>query len=409
MLLRNLIKFIQFTLCATVLAATQAGASGLVPGDLLELQIYGHEDLSVERRVDSDGRFLVPLLGRVTADGLTPEALETAIAEGLQEGGFLEQPSVAVYVLRRQDVFVDGDVDAPGAYQWRPGLTVRQAIALAGGTAGAGKDELSTTLQAYEAQEALERTKSQIDGLRAREARILAEIAFAEALIESRKDISGMTGAEIAFPEDVLARPDLEAIRRTQVSLLRHSEALHLASIRALYLEMATMTRAQELFEQRLTVSEDTLTLLRNRLGELLKASESGLIRTQSVVDMQTAVASAESSQLELLSQITGNLQAIQRQELTIETYGDVIRRDATAALEGLRVDLAVSKAQLPALRRAAAVARSYRVAPGELRVDVDPTIEVQKVSYAGVSTGNLKLQDRVDPGDTLVILRIEE
>ncbi len=68
-----------------------------------------------------------------------------------------------------------------------------------------------------------------------------------------------------------------------------------------------------------------------------------------------------------------------------------------------------VYKSQLPALTRAAAVVRSYRVGPSELRVDADPTIEIQKVSYSGVSRAGLPLQDPVAPGDTLVVLRIED
>lgn len=404
---RRLWRFIQLALFALISTGIRAEGQFLLPGDVIELQVYGRDDLSIERRIDGNGQFQVPLLGRVKADGLTPEALELSIADGLRNGGFLEQPVVSIYVVRRNDIFVDGDVERPGSYEWRSGLTIRQVIALAGGMSAAGRDELSTALQAYASLEALERTQSRIDGLRAREARLVAEVAFAEQIVRGMPDTTDRPRVE--FTEGIQTEANLESIRGTEIGLLNQSIDLHLASIRAMDLELKTLNRARELLNERLRVNASTVELLRSRLDELLTLTESGLVRTQTVLDIQTALSTAESSQLELLAQITANEQSILRQQEDRDMYGDVLRRDSMAELESLRLDLAVAEAQLPSLSRAAALSRSFRAVPGELGVESDPVVEVQKISQSGIARAGLLLDSPVDPGDTLIVLRLKE
>jgi polysaccharide export outer membrane protein len=73
-----------------------------------------------------------PLLGEVRAKGRTPVELEEVITEGLADG-YLVNPRVTVNVIEYRSFYVNGEVSSPGGYAFQPGMTVRKAIAIAGG------------------------------------------------------------------------------------------------------------------------------------------------------------------------------------------------------------------------------------------------------------------------------------
>lgn len=101
-------------------------------GDRLRVVVFGHQDLSGEFAVNSDGLIAFPLAGEVRAAQLTPQELETAIA-GALEPKYLRNPRVSVEVLNYRPFYIMGEVRGPGSYPWSSGLTVRNAVALAGG------------------------------------------------------------------------------------------------------------------------------------------------------------------------------------------------------------------------------------------------------------------------------------
>lgn len=101
-------------------------------GDKIELTVYGHEDLSGEFEVDSEGAVDLPLIDELQAAGLTVEQLEDAIVDKLKPD-YLQNPSVTVEVLSYRPIFILGEVKTPGAYPYSKGMTVINAVALAGG------------------------------------------------------------------------------------------------------------------------------------------------------------------------------------------------------------------------------------------------------------------------------------
>lgn len=117
-------------------AAYAAGGSSyqLGSGDVISIRVFGEEDLSFESiRLSDAGTVPYPFLGEVRAKGRTASELESAIAAGLRDG-YLVSPRVTVIVIEYRDFYVNGEVKQPGAYPFKPGMTVRKAIALAGGT-----------------------------------------------------------------------------------------------------------------------------------------------------------------------------------------------------------------------------------------------------------------------------------
>lgn len=114
-------------------SAAQAGSGYLLgPGDKIRVTVFGQEDLSGEFEVDAAGNVALPLIQSVPAQGMTPPALEKEIASRL-EPEYLRDPKVSVEVLTYRPFYIYGEVMKPGGYPYVNGMTVHNAIALAGG------------------------------------------------------------------------------------------------------------------------------------------------------------------------------------------------------------------------------------------------------------------------------------
>ena len=111
--------------------------------DVLTITVLGEEELSRKYTIEQDGTFTFPLIGRVTARGLTLRALEQELKTKLVGGGFLKNPeiSVAIDAYQSQRIMVWGQVNQPGEYQLTGDMTLLSALARAGSvTAAAGTE-----------------------------------------------------------------------------------------------------------------------------------------------------------------------------------------------------------------------------------------------------------------------------
>ncbi|GBL04867.1 polysaccharide biosynthesis/export family protein [Glaciecola sp. KUL10] len=112
-------------------------------GDMIEITVFGQEDLTVETRLSNTGTISYPFMGDIELVGLTLNQVEQLIDDGLR-GDYLVNPSVSVSVIEYRPFFIDGEVNRPGGYPYQPGLTITKAAALAGGfTERAAKDKVT--------------------------------------------------------------------------------------------------------------------------------------------------------------------------------------------------------------------------------------------------------------------------
>lgn len=110
-------------------------ANTLGPGDLLTVQIVGERDLPTEYQVASDGTIDLPYVHRLRVEGLEPQRVQELVRQRLIAERIFTDPSVVVRVLAHHSkrVVVLGQVREPGSFPLEPGLTLVQAISLAGG------------------------------------------------------------------------------------------------------------------------------------------------------------------------------------------------------------------------------------------------------------------------------------
>lgn len=104
----------------------------LAGGDRLRVIVFGQDSLSNSYAIDGAGNIQMPLIGLVQAYGMTTASLARSI-EGKLRGGYLRDPRVAVEVEAYRPFFVLGEVGASGQFPFVNGMTVQNAIAIAGG------------------------------------------------------------------------------------------------------------------------------------------------------------------------------------------------------------------------------------------------------------------------------------
>ena len=101
-------------------------------GDRLRVIVFGEHNLSGEFDVGGSGVVALPLIGQVRANGLTLSAFEDAVEAKLQDG-YLTNPRVSVEVMNYRPFYIYGEVSEPGQYPYTSGMTVLNAVAVAGG------------------------------------------------------------------------------------------------------------------------------------------------------------------------------------------------------------------------------------------------------------------------------------
>jgi polysaccharide export outer membrane protein len=101
-------------------------------GDKVRIIVFGEESLTGEFFVSSAGTISFPLIGDISAAGLTIPQLQKAIEIKLADG-YLKQPRVSAEVLNYRPFYILGEVMKPGEYPYTSGLTVLNAVATAEG------------------------------------------------------------------------------------------------------------------------------------------------------------------------------------------------------------------------------------------------------------------------------------
>jgi polysaccharide export outer membrane protein len=105
----------------------------LASGDVVEISVFGVQEFKQRSTVSLDGKIALPLLGEVQAAGLILDELRAKLKQALIENKVIRNPDVTVDIAQHRPFFINGDIAKPGAHPFQPGLTVRHAVAIAGG------------------------------------------------------------------------------------------------------------------------------------------------------------------------------------------------------------------------------------------------------------------------------------
>lgn len=103
-------------------------------GDVVEVKFFNNERFNETVTVRPDGRITMEKVGDIPVAGMSPSRLDSLIT--VSYARILQSPDVTVFVRRfsGNQVYVLGEVNAPGAYPLEGEMTILQSIATARGT-----------------------------------------------------------------------------------------------------------------------------------------------------------------------------------------------------------------------------------------------------------------------------------
>lgn len=131
---RSLIATLMLVSSSIVQADNSVGNDyKLSSDDVVSVSVFNEADLSVgAARVGADGTISLPLLGRINVKGLTINQVDRIVTDMLLDG-YLKKPRVNVTISEYRPFYIEGEVNSPGSYPYRKGLTLLKAVTLAGG------------------------------------------------------------------------------------------------------------------------------------------------------------------------------------------------------------------------------------------------------------------------------------
>lgn len=119
-------------LCGRVIP-TAAQEYRLGPGDKVRVVVLTDTEASGEYEVDATGMINAKYVGRIKAAGLTTAELEAELSQRYRSVGVLRSPRLSVELMTARPFYILGEVSKPGSYPYVAGLTIAQAVAIAGG------------------------------------------------------------------------------------------------------------------------------------------------------------------------------------------------------------------------------------------------------------------------------------
>jgi exopolysaccharide production protein ExoF len=274
---------------ALALAAKSAAAEEyrLGTADRVKIKVQEWPDVSGEYAVTAEGFVSVPLVGNINVVGLRLDDLAREISERLQRrGDGAERSFAAVEIVQYRPFSILGDVQRPGAYPYRPGLTVLEAVGIAGGYYRPEIGLLRLDRDLASAKGDLRTLSLKQNRLMAREARLTATLAGREVVplppeFADQKDnpaISAIMESEraaLALDRDT-ERSDKEALEEVRSLYQREIDSLH--------------GQIDALAQERESVSE--------QLKQLRALSAKGLALTPTLFTLERSLAQVVNEQM---------------------------------------------------------------------------------------------------------------
>ncbi|UCI29374.1 polysaccharide biosynthesis/export family protein [Mesorhizobium sp. B4-1-4] len=237
--------------------------------------------------VGADGTLFLPFVGQIRAEGTAPGDLARAIGDRLmQRMGLGRPPDVAVEIAQYRPFYIVGNVKQPGEFPYRPGLTVLQALGIAGGLPIREDDVSRLEREVISGQGDVGVLALNSVSLLARKARLQSELAGSE---------------EVFFPTELKDRASNETIalamdqERKIFAIRKDALATQLRSLHELkeflQQELASL-------EQQLTFHDKQIELIQKELAGVSNLVQKGLAVAPRELSLEGTVAQMQSDRL---------------------------------------------------------------------------------------------------------------
>src|SRR5579872_4481711 len=287
--------------------ATCSAADYLIRSDdKLKIKIFQYPELSGDYTVNTNGTISLPPIGEISVAGSTASEISAQISNRFIKAGISDKPGATVEVVQFRPIYILGDVQKPGEYPYRHGVTVLQAIGVAGGWfrfSDPGLLRLDRDVIS---------ARGDIRGLRIRYDHLLAERSRLESEIQMKGDV--VFPAELAQkakddPAVAQFMDDERLIMRIDVGAL-NDQVSRLEETRNLYEEeIQTVTRQISENKLQLKSVQDELTTVKS-----LQARGLSPVNRQMNLDrMQAQVEMAEQGYRTLILRARQNITQVEQ------------------------------------------------------------------------------------------------
>jgi polysaccharide biosynthesis/export protein ExoF len=358
----------------------------------LEGLIVEWEGLRAEYLVGAAGTIAVPFIGAVEAAGRTRDEIGVEIAARLKERLALSSaPDATVEIVRYRPIYVTGLVSESGAFDYTPGLTVQQAVSLAGGLDDVLRSTSSAARMLIEAEGMLRIYEGQYLRLLVRKARLDAELAGRDAIEPPPGLADGARVAAIISDESLILTARQERVAREIEGYERQKELLA-AEIDALEQKRSSTERQQQLGADSLESAADL--------------AARGLAANVRVLDSERALAAIEAQLLDISTAILQARQGIVTADLEIDTVRDGYRADLAVNRQEVEAEIeALShRIEMQRLLAADAVAESELAADDRRGLRPVPAFAIQRVEEGVPRRIEVDAGTEVLPGDVIEV-----
>lgn len=380
-----------------------AGEYRLQTGDVIGFAVIGYPEMQKRAVIDQSGVIVLPVLGPLNVLGKTmedvrkevveilkPKSLPQRSADGTETWTGFYPDQIVVDIEEYRPVYIDGDIASPGTQAFRPGMTVRQAVA-AGGGYQLGRGELQNP----------EMTAADLGG------RLhILRIKYQESEIKAARIEAQLSGARAIELPDAERDPSLEPRRDEALQ----QEGKHLEAVYAdqekerASIKLAATKAAERMgyLKEQQKADQAGAAADAAELDRLKKLFEKGLVQITSVNAAQRAVLLSATRALQTNAEIArlerdqGDLQR------SLDKLIDQGRIDLLANLQTERAAMTQMRAEMNSLTKQIAYVmqmRSDLVGEGD-RI----TIGVTRSTDGQAATTEATEDTLLAPGDTITI-----
>jgi polysaccharide biosynthesis/export protein len=344
---------------AQALVPAKANEYRLSAGDALELVAVGVPDLRQRSVIGPDGLVFFPLLGPLRVAGSTLQEVRAKVqssmpdkvyrrrsADGRDDPVVLAPDEINVTIAEYRPVYLNGDVSKPGEQPYRPGMTVHQAIAVAGGYEIMRFRMSNPFLDAIDFRHEL--TSLELDYAR--------QTAYVQRLLAESEGKLEVGKAQAEAEAPIVA--SIQTAEAEQFRL-RHVDSEKEQS----YLQDAIESvadRVGKLSDQQGKERDGTSTELAE-LGHLKELMEKGLVPSARIADARRMALLSATSLLQTGAMLGQAIRERQDLERRLQQLPDQRRMDLVRELESAQIDVAKLESRTRAVQQKLAYAGILR------------------------------------------------
>ncbi|QDC01637.1 MULTISPECIES: polysaccharide biosynthesis/export family protein [Phyllobacteriaceae] len=385
---------------------TTAAEYLLGPQDKVRLKVYewrASRDvifewtaLNDDFTVSADGTLFVPFVGQIRAQGTAPGELARAIGDRLmQQMGLSRPPDVAVEIAQYRPFYIVGNVAQPGEFPFRPGLTILQAMGIAGGLRTRDEDLPRLEREMITGQGDIDLLSQSSFSLLARKARLESEQAGSD---------------DISFPAELTQR----ASNRTVAVAMEQERKIFTVRRDAMTTQLRSLNELKDFLqkeldslEQQLTFHDKQIELVQKELAGVSTLVGKGLAAAPRELSLEGTVARMQGDRLAAETSLLRVRQEISKTDIEILNLNN---RNANEIAEALREtqqqlnEMASKTDTAVQLLHETEVTAPALLAMQERSERARPVFKIVRATATGSEEIDADETTPVEPGDTIKI-----